>query len=115
MHGVLLVTLRYDQPATFEADSSFTDYIARNVTWGDDEPAARVIIRYTITPEGNTVIDQALESTDSRLKRRVLKAISDAPSWRPATKDGKPVASDGVLNIQLPQGKRIPRPVELIW
>lgn len=113
--GVMLVTLRYDQPARFEAAESFDDYIASQVKWGADEPAARVILRYTITPEGQIVTGQELESTDNRLKRRVLKAIENAPQWCPATKNGSPVESEGVLRIQLPEGKTIPRPVELVW
>ena len=114
-HGVILVTLRYDRPAAFEADSTFGSYIARRVAWPADEVAARVVLRYTITPTGAVEIGQTLESTDSRLKRRVLKAVSEAPLWSPARKDGEPVASEGVLSIQLPEGKRMPRQMELVW
>lgn len=114
-HGVMLITLRYDAPARFEADTlSFGHYIARQVRWDDDEPAARVVLRYKITPEGETVVDSELESTDNRLKRRVLKAVAEAPRWRPAHKNGVPVESEGVLRIQLPEGKRMPRPAELV-
>lgn len=113
-HGVMLVTLCYDQPAKFEAADSFPDYIAGQVKWGSDEPAARIVLRYTITPEGHTEVTQELESTDNRLKRRILKALSEAPAWTPAMKNGTAVASEGILRIQLPVGKRIPRPVELI-
>lgn len=114
-NGVLLITLRYDYPAVFEADSTFGSYIARRVRWDETEPAARVVLRYKVTAEGRTVVDDTLESTDNRLKRRVLKAVAEAPRWRPAHKDGKPVESEGVLSIQLPAGKRLPRPVELVF
>lgn len=113
-NGVLIITLKYDEPAKFQADSTFGSYIAREVKWDKSEPAARVALRYTITPEGKTVIGQILESTDSRLKRRVLKAVEEAPAWQPAQKAGKPVASEGVLNLQLPAGKSIPRLPDLI-
>lgn len=113
-HGVMLITLRYDEPASFPADSTFTGYIASRVRWDASEPAARVILRYRITPEGETVVQQELESTDNRLKRRVLKAVAEAPRWRPAQKNGAPVESEGVLRIQLPEGKHMPRPVELV-
>ena len=83
--------------------------------WDESEPTARVVLRYKITPDGETVVQQELESTDSRLKRRVLKALSEAPHWHPAQKNGVAVASEGVLHIQLPKGKRMPRPVELVW
>ena len=73
------------------------------------------MLRYTVTPEGRAVVAQELESTDSRLKRRVLKAVEEAPLWRPARKEGRPVASEGVLRIQLPEGKPLPRGAELVW
>lgn len=114
-NGVMLITLRYDEPARFEADSaSFGSYIARQVRWTENDPAARVILRYKITPQGETVIDTELESTDNRLKRRVLKAVAEAPRWRPARKNGTPVESEGVLHIQLPKGKHMPRQIELV-
>ena len=99
-NGVILISLRYDKPAVFEAGTTFDEYIAGQVKWDDDEPA---------------VLAQELESTDNRLKRRVLKALSEAPHWHPAQKNGVAVASEGVLHIQLPKGKRMPRPVELVW
>ena len=114
-NGVILISLRYDKPAIFEAGTTFDEYIAGQVKWDDDEPAARIILRYTVTPEGKAVLAQELESTDNRLKRRVLKALSEAPHWHPAQKNGVAVASEGVLHIQLPKGKRMPRPVELVW
>lgn len=113
-HGVMLISLRYDQPAAFEAGPSFGSYIARQVKWNENEPAARVVLRYRITPDGDTVVRDTLESTDSRLKRRVLKAVAAAPRWRPALKNDRPVESEGVLSIQLPEGKPLPRPVELV-
>ena len=78
-HGVMLITLRYDRPASFPADSAFGSYIARQVRWDESEPTARVVLRYKITPDGETVVQQELESTDNRLKRRVLKAVAEAP------------------------------------
>ena len=116
-NGVILVTLRYDEPAHFEVEGveSFGEYIARHVKWTATDPAARVIVRYTITAAGRTVVESVLESTDNRLKRRVLKAIEEAPTWRPAAKAGEPVASKGVLRIQLPAGKPMPRMPQLVW
>ena len=90
-HGVMLITLRYDRPASFPADSAFGSYIARQVRWDESEPTARVVLRYKITPDGETVVQQELESTDSRLKRRVLKAVAEAPRWHPAQKNGAPL------------------------
>lgn len=116
-NGVILVTLRYDQPARFEAGegASFDQYIARSIRWEENDPTARIVLRYTVTAEGRAVVGTTLESTDSRLKRRVLKALAEAPAWEPAQKNGAPVACEKVLRIQLPEGRPMPRRVELVW
>lgn len=114
-HGVILVSLRYDTPAAFEAAESFSDYIAGQVRWEETDPVARIILRFTVTPEGKAVVEQELESTDSRLKRRVLKALEEAPLWKPAMKNGAAIASKGILKVQLPEGREMPRQAELVW
>lgn len=114
-NGVMLITLRYDRPAIFSDTVTFDKYIARQVRWDDDEPVARVVLHYTVTPDGQAVVDQTLESTDNRLKRRVLKAVEESPRWTPAQKNEKPLASEGVLRIQLPEGREMPRRVELVY
>lgn len=114
-NGVILITLRYDTPARFpEADGSFNDYISEQTEWDDSLPAARVVLRYKITTDGRTVPTDELEATDRRLRRRVIDAVEKAPRWQPAMRDGKPVESEGVLRVQLPEGKSIPRPLEFI-
>ena len=54
-NGVILITLRYDQPAAFPSDSTYSQYIARRVVWSDTDPVARVILRYKILTDGRTV------------------------------------------------------------
>lgn len=110
----MIVTLCHDRTARFTGGRSFEEYIAARVDWPQDEPAARVILRYTVTIEGRVAVDKVLEATDKRLRRRVLKAVEEAPAWEPATKQGVPVASEGVLHIQLPAGKQMPREVEVV-
>ena len=107
-NGTILITLKYDSPAVFPDSLPFGRYIARQVRWDSDEPAARVVVRYKITAEGTAVVDRVLESTDNKLKRRVLKAVAEAPHWTPATKEGRAVESQDVLRIRLPEGKRMP-------
>lgn len=109
-HGVIIVTLKYDEPARFQDDSiSYNDYIADRVKWGDNEPVARVAIRYTIGTDGKVTLGDVLESTDNRLRRKIVAAVEEAPAWIPAKKEGKPVESERVLQIQLPRGRRMPR------
>ncbi len=100
-HGVLLVTLHHDRDAVFP-EGSFRDYVAARTEWNDRQPAARVVVRYRITPEGRTVAD------------RVLETMEQAPVWQPATCNGLPVESGGVLRIELPEGKTLPHETELI-
>ncbi len=110
-NGVLLITLRYDKPARFPAaDSlSFAEYIARRVEWGENYPTARVVVRYTVAEDGSLTVTEELEVTDKRLLRRVLKVLEGLSRWEPAMKNGKPVQSEGVLQLQLPAGRRMPR------
>ncbi|MDE7123471.1 MAG: Plug domain-containing protein [Alistipes sp.] len=115
-HGVVVVTLRYDTPARFgDGSETFDECIARSIRWDADETAARVVVRYVVGPDGAVTAGEVLQSTDNRLRRRVLKALAEAPRWQPATKDGEAIASEGVLRIQLPEGKRLPRHAELVW
>lgn len=114
-NGVVLLTLKYDEPARFTADTtSLTDYLAQRVVWPADEPAARVVLRYRIRTDGSLVIDRILEATDRRFLRRVEKALAGSPRWEPARKAGEAVESEGILRLQLPEGKRMPRNVELV-
>lgn len=113
--GVILITLRYDEPPRFTADTlPFARYIARRVSWGPTDPTARVVLRYRIAADGTLSVSELLEATDNRFKRRVLKAVAEAPRWEPARKGGEPVESEGVLRIQLPAGRPMPRRPELV-
>ena len=107
-NGVIIITLKYDTKASFEGGKSFEKYIASQVRWDSHEPAARVILRYTVGTDGKVAIGDIIESTDKRLHRRVLAAIAEAPKWSPATRDGKSIESDHVLDIRLPEGKQMP-------
>ncbi len=114
-NGVVLVTLRYDTAACFgNGDMIFAEWVAAHVTWSDNEPAARIVIRYRITAEGRVEVDEVLETTDKRLLRRVMKALAAAPVWTPATKNGAGIECEKVLRLQLPKGKRMPHQPELI-
>ena len=111
-NGIIHVTLKYDEPARFTLGDSFDEYVESQIKWNKDEVAARVSMRYTITVDGRIVKGDILEATDGRLKRRVLAVLDEFvknPAWTPARKNGTPVATERVLQIQLPKGKRMPR------
>jgi len=108
-NGVIIITLKYDRKAAFTADSlSFDRYVARRIKWDATDPVARVIYRFKVLCDGSVVLTDLLESTDGRLRRKVVKAVEEAPRWSPATKDGEPVETEHVLRVQLPEGRRMP-------
>lgn len=108
-HGVIVVTLRYDTPAKFEAEgfSSLTDYVASHVEWNEHMPTAKVSLRYKVDGDGGITVEEILQSTDKRLLRRIMRAIETAPKWQPAMRDGHSVESEHLLNITLPKGRRL--------
>ena len=111
-NGVIILTLRYDTPARFEAEgapTSFSRYIADRVKWDDTDPVARVIISFAVAADGSVEVKDILEATDRRLLRRIQKALDEAPKWIPALKEGEGVATDHVLRITLPKGRQLPR------
>lgn len=110
-NGAIVLTLRYDRPAHFLGPDSlsFAEYVAREVGWKENDPTARVVVRYSVDEQGAAAISEELEATDKRLLRRVRKAFETAPAWAPATKEGAPVRSEGVLRLQLPAGRPMPR------
>lgn len=108
-NGVILITLKYDTKARFSVDTlSFDRYVANHVEWGGTDPVARVVYRFRVESDGRVVLTDLLESTDNRLRRKVVKAVEEAPEWIPATKNGQPVATEHVLRIQLPAGRPMP-------
>ena len=110
MEGVILVRLRYDTPAGFSAEgyANFTDYLADNVRWKENMPAARVSLRVKVDGEGRATLHEILESTSRQFLRRVEQALSEAPLWQPAMRDGAPVESLHLVNLQLPVGSTMP-------
>lgn len=108
--GVIVVTLKYDTPPVFDADGkSFREWVEDNVEWEDDDPAASVIYKYVVRCDGTAELTELIESTDSRLRTKVVRAVRKAPKWQPALSGGKPVEVEQVLKVRLPRGKRIPR------
>ncbi len=107
-HGVVMVQLRYDTPARFPAADSFSEFVASRVEWGELERVARYVVRFRVLGDGTIALDEELESSEPRFRRRVLKALVDIPLWQPAMKDGRAVESLHVLKVQLPKGAEMP-------
>ena len=109
--GVIVVRLKFDTPATFAAEgyNNFTAYLAKQIKWDENMPVERASLRLNITEEGNTEVIEVLDTTSRQFLKRVTKAIASAPCWQPAMRDGKPIESLQLVNIQLPLGKELPK------
>lgn len=106
--GVIVVKLKHDTEPQFSVDSlSFREWVEREVAWGNDEPAARVVYRYVVGTDGRAQLTELIESTDNRLRQRVVRAVKRAPLWAPAEREGRAVEVEQVLIIELPKGKRL--------
>lgn len=114
--GVILVTLRYDTPASFSHGDydNFTNYLADHIKWGDTMPTERVSLRIVVDSDGKATISEVLEASSLEFLRKVRKAICIAPLWSPAERNGATVESTHLVNIQLPKGKIALKEVELI-
>ena len=109
--GVIVVRLKFDTPATFAAEgfNNFTAYLAKQIKWDENMPVERASLRLNITEEGNIEVIEVLDTTSRQFLKRVTKAIASAPRWQPAMRDGKPIESLQLVNIQLPLGKELPK------
>ena len=111
-NGVILITLRYDTQARFEVEgeeTSFSNYIARRIKWGEMDPIAQVVMKLEVGPDGVAREKEVLESSDRKLLKRIRAALSEAPRWVAAQKDGKGITTEHLLRITLPIGSKMPR------
>ena len=110
-NGVILITLRYDTQARFEVEgeeTSFSNYIARRIKWGEMDPIAQVVMTLEVGPDGVVREKELLESSDRKLLKRIRAALAEAPRWVAAKKDGKGITPEHILRITLPIGSRMP-------
>lgn len=111
-NGVILITLRYDTEARFEVDgeeTNFSAYIARQIKWSEMDPVAQVIMKLEVGPDGVAREKEVLESSDRRLLKRIRAALSEAPRWVAARKDGEGITTQHILRITLPIGSKMPQ------
>lgn len=110
-NGVIVIALRYDTEARFEVDgeeTSFSAYIARQIKWSEMDPIAQVVMKLEVGPDGVAREKEVLESSDKRLLRRIRAALSEAPRWVAASKDGEGITTQHILRITLPIGSKMP-------
>ena len=78
-NGVILITLRYDTQARFEVEgeeTSFSNYIARRIKWGEMDPIAQVVMTLEVGPDGVVREKEVLESSDRKLLKRIRAALA---------------------------------------
>ena len=108
--GVIIVTLRYDSPATFSYNGfdNFTTYLSKSVRWDEKMDPERVSLRIRVDSSGRASIVKVLQATSRQFLKRVERAISEAPLWHPATRNGEAVESTHLVNLLLPEGGTLP-------
>ena len=110
-NGVILISLRYDTPARFEYEGQpmrLADYVAERVKWEyPANPVARVVMRLSISAEGEAAECELIDASDKRLLKRIRGVLAQMPRWVPAMKDGKGVEDDYILRLTLPRGKTV--------
>lgn len=65
-------------------------------------------LRFKVQCDGSVVLTDLLESTDGRLRRKVVKAVGRGSAVVARDKDGRPVETEHVLRVQLPEGRAMP-------
>ncbi|PHN07329.1 TonB family protein [Flavilitoribacter nigricans] len=59
-----------------------------------------IVVKYTIGTDGKVKNAMIHRGIDEALDNEVLRVINELPDWKPALKDGKPVAVDMILPVQ---------------
>lgn len=70
--------------------NSFYEYISASLqnAYGID---AKVMMKFTVDPSGNLKNIEVVNSSNSRVNSLAISALKNAPKWKPALEQGKPV------------------------
>lgn len=101
-YGICNMTLAYDIPAIFPASPQpFVRSLYDAIEGWDTVYAAESIrILCRISEEGKITVERILVSDNPELLEKITAFIASSPAWIPAKKDGKPVASDFLVDIR---------------
>jgi TonB family protein len=86
-----------DKPTFNGSDAGkFSEWVNSNLIYPEAAKAAgeqgRVVLQFTIDPEGNLVNARVLRGVSEALDAESLRVISNSPKWEPGRVDGKPVS-----------------------
>ncbi|MCB0634149.1 MAG: TonB family protein [Saprospiraceae bacterium] len=83
---------------------SFLESIYKNIRYPASARQAgvqgMVVVKYTIGKDGKLEDTYVVRGIDEAVDKEVLRVIRELPDWKPAQKDGQPVAVDMVLPVQ---------------
>ncbi|MFD2512362.1 carboxypeptidase-like regulatory domain-containing protein [Pontibacter locisalis] len=84
-------------PATTPAvpltgDKNYKVYLKENIRYTSNIQKGRVILHATVSPTGNLQNLKVSKSLCPSCDQEALRLVREGPSWKAATKDGKPVA-----------------------
>jgi protein TonB len=77
--------------------NSFTVWVHKNVTYPsiarDNGVQGRIIIQFTVGPDGVVRDIKAIRSVDVTLEKEAIRVVKSSPKWEPGVKDGASVAT----------------------
>ncbi len=95
----------YETPATFKGKdiNGFREYIQKKAIYPPESVEARnhgtVTVHFRVSAAGKIEDVKILDSPDKYLAREVLKTVSNAGQWKPATLEGKNVKQEFVIPV----------------
>jgi periplasmic protein TonB len=95
----------YETQATFKGKdiNGFREYIQKKVIYPPESVEAgnsgKVIVQFRVSAEGKIGDVRILDSPDKYLSREVIKTVTNAGPWKPATLEGKKVHQDFVIPV----------------
>ena len=89
-------SLLEDKPTFNGGDANkFSEWVNSQLIYPEAAKAAgtqgRVVLQFTVDPEGNVVNAKVLRGISEELDAESLRVISNSPKWEPGRIDGKPV------------------------
>lgn len=88
-----------DTKPTFKGGdlNSFTVWVHKNVTYPsiarDNGVQGRIIIQFTVGPDGVVRDIKAIRSVDVTLEKEAIRVVKSSSKWEPGVKDGASVAT----------------------
>jgi periplasmic protein TonB len=95
----------YETQATFKGKdiNGFREYIQKKAIYPPESVEAgnsgKVIVQFSVSAEGKIEKVKILDSPDKYLSREVMKTVTSAGKWKPATLEGKNIQQDFVIPV----------------